>query len=105
MELIANFAFDKRPLLLGCMAQTGGDADSTLNGVAKQYTCDRKEVSLVINGRVGCGVGRVVKPGERLGVQIKAKSARQFHIPPNFLNDPVNVTISTTQYQVLGIAH
>jgi len=41
-----------------------------------------KDISLVIDGRDGCGVGSAVQPGESLGVQLKIKCANEFHLPP-----------------------
>ena len=63
-----------------------------------------KDISLVIDGRDGCGVGSAVQPGESLGVQLKIKCANEFHLPPAIIEYPIRVNIIAVQYQVTKIS-
>lgn len=122
MKLVAEFNFEKAPATLGMAVRVGDNQFFTLNGKALEYHCEPnellvitslkhvdklgmlQEVSLVIDGVSGCGVGYVVQPGERLGVLLRIKRAEDFRLPPAQIDYPVTVNIEVKQYQVTNIS-
>jgi hypothetical protein len=122
MKLTATFDFEKIPASLGMVVRVGDNAAYKLNGEAREYVCEPnellvitslthsgdklgmlKDISLVIDGSSGHGVGSAVQPGESLGVQLKIKCAKGLHLPPALIDYPVKVNIFATQYQVTKI--
>jgi sporulation protein YlmC with PRC-barrel domain len=122
MKLVAEFNFVKAPATLGMVVRVGDNHHFTLNNESLEYHCQPnellvitslthsgdklgmlKDISLVIDGSSGHGVGAAVQPGERLGVMLQVKRGDEFRLPPAVLDYPVTVKIEATQYQVTNI--